>query len=315
MNRRTSSRSSASASAARPSRLTHPAAAVALSFVFMAVAILCAELLSSFLGPALSWLRDRGEQSAVHSALAKTITLYSLFVPLLLLLWAWLARFERRLFRTLGFSRRRLPSYGTGWLVGLLMIGGAVGLATALQVGRFVAVAGPAEGWSALAGVLLVYVGWAVQASAEEALYRGWLLSAIGGRASFKIGALVSSLCFAGAHAVNNGFSLLVFINLFLFGLFLALYRQADGTLWGVCAWHTVWNWALGNVFGADVSGSAPEGGRLLHFVLAGPSEWLTGGPFGLEGSLATTAVFLIGIACAAWRLSRSRNENPRSVR
>ncbi|NQX70534.1 CPBP family intramembrane metalloprotease [Paenibacillus alba] len=289
-------------------RLTHPALSVLLSFFILLISIVLAELLP--LKPVLLSLEQLlSHQPVILSALAKVLSLWLSFVPVYFLLWGWLAGFERRAFWTVGFWRQiSLTGYLYGLGSGLLMMGAMVGLAAILDVVHFVPVNGPMEGFRALGGILLVYLGWAVQASAEETLYRGFLLQNLSVRTKPWIGVLLSSLCFACAHSLNNGFSPLVLCNLFLFGLFLALYRIADGSLWGVCAWHTVWNWALANLFGADAGGSAQEGGRLFPISLTGP-DWLTGGAFGLEGSLAATAVFLAGIIVAALILYRKHQD------
>ncbi|MBE1443845.1 CPBP family intramembrane glutamic endopeptidase [Paenibacillus sp. OAS669] len=296
-------------------RVTHPIAAVLLSFAFVLVSILLAETLSGSLNTALSGLEQSlVHQPAVFSAIAKILILWLLNVPIYLMLWGWLKWFERRPFGTLGFSRQGLVSgYLRGLCIGFLMISFATGIAVLLNIGSFTPLSGPLEGVPALGGIILVFLGWAVQASAEEVLYRGWLLQTISIRTNPWIGVLLSSLCFACVHGLNNGFSPLVLCNLFLFGLFLALYRIDKGSLWGVCAWHTVWNWALGNIYGAEVGGSAAEGGHLFHLQLTG-SDWLTGGAFGLEGSIVTTTVFLIGIGYVSVMLRRRQWKERRSV-
>ncbi|WP_341416082.1 hypothetical protein [Paenibacillus filicis] len=51
----------------------------------------------------------------------------------------------------------------------------------------------------------------------------------------------------------------------------------------------------------------------MFHFQLAGP-DWLTGGAFGLEGSIVTTTVFLIGIGYVSVMLRRRQRKERRSV-
>ncbi|WP_158606515.1 CPBP family intramembrane glutamic endopeptidase [Paenibacillus ginsengarvi] len=293
-------------------RLTHPIAVVLLSFVIVASCILLAETVAATIQPALMDMEEfLAQQPTIYSAFAKLLNLWILNIPIFFLIWCWLAGFERRPFRTLGFAGKGgFSGYLTGLFIGLLMMSAMIGLTVVANVGSFVSASGPMEGMQALGGIIWVWFGWMVQASAEETLYRGWMLQTISIRSNPWTGVVVSSVCFAAVHSLNNGFSPLVLSNLVLFGLFLALYRIADGTLWGVCAWHTIWNWALGNLYGADVSGSPPQGGRLFHITIAGP-DWLTGGPFGLEGSVLTTVVFLIGIACVSvWLRKKQRKES-----
>jgi uncharacterized protein len=151
------------------------------------------------------------------------------------------------------------------------------------------------QGLGAVGGVLSVLAGWAVQGAAEEVVCRGWVLPVIGARYRAWLGVLVSSLVFTILHGLNPNLSAVALLNLFLVGFFLALYALAEGGLWGVCAWHTAWNWAQGNVFGLEVSGMRTAGGMLLNLVETGP-DVVTGGAFGPEGGLAVTLVMGLGI-------------------
>ena len=98
------------------------------------------------------------------------------------------------------------------------------------------------EGLAAVGTALLLLLATGVQSSAEEALFRGWLLPVMGSRYGPWIGILVSSSVFALAHAFSAP-SALGLLNLFLFGTFGATRALTEGGLWGASAWHTVWNW------------------------------------------------------------------------
>jgi hypothetical protein len=89
-------------------------------------------------------------------------------------------------------------------------------------------------------------------------------------------------------------------INLGLYGLFAALYALREESLWGICAFHSIWNWAQGNLFGLEVSGQSVSGGMIFNLMESGP-DWLTGGAFGPEGGLATTIVLLLSMAIIWW--------------
>jgi len=118
--------------------------------------------------------------------------------------------------------------------------------------------------------------------------------------------ALDRSACFlrpvpSCPRSVESGFA----ANLLLCGLFLALYSLRAGSIWGICGWHGAWNWTLANVFGLAVSGHE-QPGVLFDLQAAGP-ELLTGGGYGPEASLVTTAVLLAGIAVVV-ATSRARS-------
>lgn len=112
----------------------------------------------------------------------------------------------------------------------------------------------------------------------------------IGSRYGPLAGIVVSSFVFSLAHGLSLGITWLGFLNLFLFGVFAAIYALAEGAIWGIGAWHAVWNWAMGNILGFALDGS-PHDGLFISVRATGP-EFLTGGAFGLEGGLACTAVF-----------------------
>ncbi len=244
--------------------------------------------------------------SAVLSGLSEAVYLICAFLPIYLVLWLWLEGVERRPFRTLGLEpHARLRKIGRGLLAALLMFGGVTLVLWA--TGNAVAEAGPAQlqGLPALGGVAVIALGWIVQASGEELLFRGWLLQVIGARYRVWLGVLISSLLFSAAHLLNPGVTAVAVVNLLLVGVFLALYALRDGSVWGVCAWHAMWNWMQGNLLGFEVSGLRTPGGTLFNLMESGP-DVLTGGAFGPEGGLAVTAVLLAGIGVLG--LSRRRS-------
>lgn len=159
-------------------------------------------------------------------------------------------------------------------------------------------------GPAALVIRFLSLLSYFVQGPAEEVLFRGWLLPVIGARYRPWIGVVVSSLIFSLGHAGSHGITPLGFLNLFLFGTFAAVYALAEGGLWGIGAWHAVWNWSMGDLLGFAMDGTPHLG--LLSSVLADGPDIISGGAFGLEGGLACTAVFLIGIGIIALQTCQS---------
>jgi len=108
------------------------------------------------------------------------------------------------------------------------------------------------------------------------------------------IAILISSLLFALLHGANDNITLFAIVNLILFGVFISLFALREGSIWGVCAWHAVWNWLQGNFYGLEVSGRK-ESIALLNLQETGP-DWLTGGKFGPEGGFVVTIILLLGI-------------------
>lgn len=224
------------------------------------------------------------------------------FGALILLTWLWIHFYERRGITSIGLEPQRgLFLYGRGMLIGLTTFSTIVGI---LAPFGFIAVevSDPAQvGMAALGGVLLILIpGWVIQGAAEEILTRGWMLPTLAVRYRPWVGVLISSLFFAVMHGLNPNLSFLALLNLFLYGLFAALYALREESLWGICAFHSIWNWAQGNLFGLAVSGQPVSGGMLFNLMETGP-DWLTGGAFGPEGGLVTTIVLMINMAIIWW--------------
>jgi membrane protease YdiL (CAAX protease family) len=234
--------------------------------------------------------------SALESGLRGAASLALQFAPIYGLFWLWTRLYERRPFRTLGLERAGAGrALARGFAVGLAMFGAVAGLGAAS--GAFVPERGEPGlfGAAALGGVLAVALGWLVQGPAEELLCRGWLLPVLGARYHPWVGVVGSSLVFTLLHGLNPGIGALPLVNLFLFAVFTALYALWEGGIWGVAAIHAVWNWAQGNIFGLEVSGSTPTGGTLVDLQAAG-SPLLSGGGFGPEGGALVTLVLLVAI-------------------
>lgn len=209
--------------------------------------------------------------------------------------WLWLRFVEGRSFRTIGFVPRRgalrfLAGFGAG--VGSLAL--TVVLMAAFGVIQEDTARDPGTvGMAALVTALLIAGAWCIQGTAEEVLTRGYLLQNLGKRTPLVIAVVVQAAFFAILHLSNAGVTLLSVVNLVLVGVFLAFWALWEGGIWGVSGWHAAWNWTQGNVFGFPVSGSEPPGGSLVALQSSGP-ELLAGGPFGPEGSIATTIVLAL---------------------
>ncbi|WDV44866.1 CPBP family intramembrane metalloprotease [Clostridiaceae bacterium M8S5] len=137
--------------------------------------------------------------------------------------------------------------------------------------------------------------GWVIQGASEEILVRGWFMTSVGIRYNAISAITLSSLLFALIHIGNDNLTILSIVNLLIFSVFASIYCLLDKSIWGICGFHTAWNWAQGNIVGFEVSGTTPAGGMLLDFENIG-SDWLTGGSFGLEGGVTVTAIFALSI-------------------
>ena len=127
----------------------------------------------------------------------------------------------------------------------------------------------------------------------EELLFRGYVFQKM--REWSRIGAIgISSVVFAGLHGTNRGVSTIAIINLFIAGILLALAYERYRRLWFPIGIHFVWNILSGPILGYGVSGYASDT-TVFRTIGSGPLL-VTGGAFGIEGSVWMAAAELGGI-------------------
>jgi len=199
---------------------------------------------------------------------------------------------EKRKLYTMGLTRTSVFSeYGIGLVVGLVMFSAVIGLNV---VFGGLSYAGALVN-GGIAMILFMFLGYVVQGASEELLCRGYFFVSAARRSSLLAAMLANSALFALLHAANVGISWLAFLNLLLFGLFASVYMVRRGNIWGICAIHTMWNFAQGNIFGLQVSGMNPTA-SIFSFVGDDSKSWINGGSFGPEGGICVTLVLLISI-------------------
>ena len=218
----------------------------------------------------------------------------------------WTRKVEKRPIRTLGFYRENclsnlLKGFGIGLTLFLLTLLGLV----VLGQYRFESIH---LNLYSLTFVVFTIPFWILQGTAEEVVSRAWLLPQLASRTNLKLAVVISSIFFTLLHMGNSGLIPLSLVNLFLFGVAMALYLLKTDTVWGVAGIHGAWNFAQGNLFGILVSGQ-PSGTSLMTFLPQGNQDWLSGGSFGIEGSIMTSLVLLLLIVYLAYQL---KEENER---
>jgi hypothetical protein len=149
--------------------------------------------------------------------------------------------------------------------------------------------------------VLGLYVPAAVH---EELLFRGYPFQKLyAWRPNFAL--WLVALFFAALHLGNPSLSWIGIGNIFLGGLLLGLAYARYRRLWFPIGLHIAWNLMSGPILGHEVSGY--ESLSTLLVELGQGPEWLTGGEFGIEGSIWMTVAELAGIALLLRRISSAR--------
>jgi membrane protease YdiL (CAAX protease family) len=142
----------------------------------------------------------------------------------------------------------------------------------------------------------LVLVGMA-----EEMMFRGVIFGVTERSLGSKPAIVISAVLFSLAHLPNEGVSVLAIGVIAVYGVMQAALYMKTRRLWACIGTHIAWNYCISQVFSSTVSGHAATDG-LLRGELVG-NAMLTGGVFGVEGSLIT---LLLIAATAAFLLRRA---------
>lgn len=230
------------------------------------------------------------------------------FAGAALLLALWMVAKERRSFGSIGFTTgaRPVANIALGAVIAAVLV--SIPVLVNLLSGASAASGARSAG---IGVALLALAGFAVQASTEEIFTRGYLLQVVFRKWGLVAAVLVQAAVFGALHGTNMHISWVALVNIGLVGLLLGLWALAEGGLWGVCAFHAVWNWMQGNVYGVPVSGMDLQATLLRTPPVPGSENLLTGGSFGVEGSLITTMVLAAGtvVAFLVFRSRRSATQ------
>ncbi|VMQ59720.1 caax amino protease family [Streptococcus pneumoniae] len=214
----------------------------------------------------------------------------------------WTRKVEKRPIRTLGFYRENflsnlLKGFSLGLALFLLTLLGLVAL------GQYRLDSIHLDTYS-LAFTLFTIPFWILQGTAEELVTRAWLIPQLAKRTNFKVAIIISSSLFTLLHLGNPGITFLSAIDLFLFGVAMSLYLLKTDTIWGIGGIHGAWNFAQGNLFGVLVSGQS-SGTSIMKFTPQGNQDWLSGGSFGIEGSIVSSIILFLLILYLAYQLKK----------
>ena len=142
----------------------------------------------------------------------------------------------------------------------------------------------------------------------EELLFRGYAMQKLATRwPRFAVGFMAA--VFALLHLGNEAVSVLAIANIFVAGVLLGLTWLVTGRLWFAIGLHLIWNLLSGPILGYNVSGY--ESRRTVWRTSGSGAPILTGGGFGIEGSIWMLLVELLAVALVCWWIWR-RNYNQR---
>ncbi|PKQ61452.1 hypothetical protein BZG02_15985 [Labilibaculum filiforme] len=217
----------------------------------------------------------------------------------LLLVWIFTRFIDQKQIIDLGFAlQKRAKDILYGLLTGFIMMG--AGSLILYYTGHlyFESITFSLIG---LTQSLLLFILVAIN---EEVFVRGYLLRNFMDSMNKYIALIVSSLLFMALHLLNPNLSLVGTINIFLAGLLLGISYIFTKNLWFPLALHFSWNFFQGPIFGFEVSGTSST--PLITHSIQG-SELITGGQFGLEGSIIATVLCSLGILLF-WRIYKKQD-------
>jgi len=214
-----------------------------------------------------------------------------------LLVLAWVRFVERRSFASIGLcGEHQAKTFFVGHSIGM---GSILGVVALIALGGGLITTGAATAWatsSALGSIALLLIGFGVQSSVEELLFRGWLLSLLAKKFNVVVAVIVNAALFALLH-FSRGEPWLVNVADFAFGVFTCAWALRTRNILGVMGWHAGWNWLLAVGFGLPLTGiDVGIPALLVDLEPVGPA-WLTGGREGPEGSVICLAVFVLATA------------------
>lgn len=269
-------------------RKVHPVFAVILAIVFLTLG----ELFMLFM------LFLPKTETTFMKAIYSNIEMILTFGGAIFFVFLWIKFVEKRSFSSIGFWKEKwMRKYLRGALIGFIFI--SIPVILLVLIGN-VKLQMQEITMTAIFGIVGSLVAFLIQGATEEIVVRGWLFPVLSVRSRIWIGIVVTSFLFGFLHLLNPGITILSISNIILVGVFAAFYVLKDSSLWGICAWHSIWNWAQYNVFGFAVSGMSMYSTPLFKPVTNG-NEVLHGGSFGIEGSIITTIMLSIA-SIVLWR-------------
>lgn len=224
------------------------------------------------------------------------IHLSFIFSPILI--YFYITKLEKRSLRSIGFTKgNAISSTLKGLLIGILIILAIMIIGVLFGQFKYDGV-----DFSSYLLLILYFIGFGVQSFGEEIYCRGWALTYFAKRHGILFAIFASNIVFILPHLGNDGFNIMLIVNIFIIGTLFAIIFLKYDNIWICGGIHTAWNFFLGPIFGLNVSGSATH--SLLKFTTVSPNI-LNGGTFGPESGLIVSFVVIVAILISVYVLKK----------
>lgn len=197
--------------------------------------------------------------------------------------------FEKTTFDYFGFTKENnLESIKVG--LGLAILG-VIGVVAILLLSNNIFLVVSKDLKIGIMVILIVLV--LIQGFFEEIIFRGYLMTRLAAKKGKWIAIILSSIFYLVFRMSNPSASKLDLINIFLISIVMSLlYWYFDNVL-VVAVFHALWNCISGVIFGFSISGIRVVG-SIFVVETTSDKQILTGGSYGIEGSVITTVFFAI---------------------
>ncbi len=197
---------------------------------------------------------------------------------------------EKRDISSLGFNRKAADGI-KGAFIAVILLAVIVSICCAAGSVSFIGFAANAD----ILYLALLFLAFFIQSMAEETICRGFLLRSLLEKTSVPFAIFVSSTAFALPHLTSlfeadAEFSVVGIINLYLVSAIFSLLFMLRSNIYIVSGMHFMWNFVLHGAMGLSVSGTGSNEASVLRFRV-NAENFLSGGVYGLEASVITTAV------------------------
>ena len=146
-----------------------------------------------------------------------------------------------------------------------------------------------------------------IQSSAEELACRGFLYQKL--LRSYRnpaVAIIGNSLLFGILHLLNDGVTVLSFVNIVVVAVFFSLIVYYTDSLWCAFMAHTVWNYTQNIIFGLPNSGIVSVFSVFKLDAGAAVNSFAYNVGFGIEGTIVADVVLILAtVAIYVWGRSR----------